>query len=247
MLSATRPVALATALASALLLAGCGGVRRRSREWSPAVAAFYPLAWVTERVAGDDWTVENLTAARAGAARPRARPSPRPRPSRTPTWSSSSTASSRPSTRPSRNADDAACSTPPRSSTCCPPASEHERRARGETPRSTHDHGDLDPHFWLDPLLMADLADAVADELAEVDPDARGDVRRQRRRRCAPSSRPSTPTTPTGLAVCERDHDGRQPRGLRLPRALRAALRGRSPASPPTPSRRPPTWPGSRS
>lgn len=28
-----------------------------------------------------------------------------------------------------------------------------------------------DPHFWLDPLRMAELATAVADELAEVDPD----------------------------------------------------------------------------
>jgi zinc transport system substrate-binding protein len=35
-----------------------------------------------------------------------------------------------------------------------------------------HDHDDdLDPHFWLDPLRMADLADAVADALTEVDPD----------------------------------------------------------------------------
>jgi zinc transport system substrate-binding protein len=28
-----------------------------------------------------------------------------------------------------------------------------------------------DPHFWLDPLLMADLGDAVADALADTDPD----------------------------------------------------------------------------
>lgn len=34
-----------------------------------------------------------------------------------------------------------------------------------------HGHGDLDPHFWQDPVLLADLGDAVADELAEVDPD----------------------------------------------------------------------------
>lgn len=33
----------------------------------------------------------------------------------------------------------------------------------------THDHGDLDPHFWQDPLRVADLADAVAAELADVD------------------------------------------------------------------------------
>ena len=32
------------------------------------------------------------------------------------------------------------------------------------------DHGS-DPHFWLDPLRMAELAEEVADELSEVDPD----------------------------------------------------------------------------
>lgn len=34
-----------------------------------------------------------------------------------------------------------------------------------------HDHGDLDPHFWLDPLRLADAGDAVAARLAEIDPD----------------------------------------------------------------------------
>ncbi len=33
------------------------------------------------------------------------------------------------------------------------------------------DHSEGDPHFWLDPSLMADLAPAVADELAGIDPD----------------------------------------------------------------------------
>ncbi|MGY2128440.1 metal ABC transporter substrate-binding protein [Blastococcus sp. SYSU DS0617] len=32
------------------------------------------------------------------------------------------------------------------------------------------DHG-ADPHFWLDPVRMADLADDVADEFAAVDPE----------------------------------------------------------------------------
>ena len=40
--------------------------------------------------------------------------------------------------------------------------------AEGE--EEEHEHGDLDPHFWQDPLLMADLGDAVADQLAEIDP-----------------------------------------------------------------------------
>lgn len=32
-----------------------------------------------------------------------------------------------------------------------------------------HDHGDLDPHFVLDPLRMADAADLIAAALAEID------------------------------------------------------------------------------
>ena len=34
-----------------------------------------------------------------------------------------------------------------------------------------HDHGDEDPHFWLDPARMATLAQAVASELGDIDPD----------------------------------------------------------------------------
>ena len=37
------------------------------------------------------------------------------------------------------------------------------------------DHGvdsdETDPHFWQDPLLLADVGDAVAEKLSEVDPD----------------------------------------------------------------------------
>lgn len=35
---------------------------------------------------------------------------------------------------------------------------------------SGEDHGDLDPHFWQDPLRMAELGDAVAAELGRADP-----------------------------------------------------------------------------
>lgn len=33
-----------------------------------------------------------------------------------------------------------------------------------------HDHGEVDPHFWLDPNRYADVAQAVSDELSAVDP-----------------------------------------------------------------------------
>lgn len=39
--------------------------------------------------------------------------------------------------------------------------------ASGEAPQIRPD----DPHFWLDPLLMAELGDAVAEALADADPD----------------------------------------------------------------------------
>jgi zinc transport system substrate-binding protein len=46
----------------------------------------------------------------------------------------------------------------------------HEEEGH-EDEEEGHDHGDLDPHFWLDPLRMADVADAIADSLGEADPD----------------------------------------------------------------------------
>ena len=33
-----------------------------------------------------------------------------------------------------------------------------------------HEHGDVDPHFWLDPALLAEVGDAVAADLAALDP-----------------------------------------------------------------------------
>ncbi|OLT24641.1 ABC transporter substrate-binding protein [Nocardiopsis sp. CNR-923] len=45
--------------------------------------------------------------------------------------------------------------------------SEEEGHAGGDG----HDHGDLDPHFWLDVGLMAEAAHALADRMAELDPD----------------------------------------------------------------------------
>lgn len=45
--------------------------------------------------------------------------------------------------------------------------SEEEHAQEGDE----HDHGATDPHFWLDPSKLATVGQAVADELAAVDPD----------------------------------------------------------------------------
>ena len=166
MLSATRPIALATALASAALLAGCGGSDDSAGNGRSAVAAFYPLAWVTGQVAGDEWEVTNLTG-----------PGTEPHDlsldiKQTATLAEADLIVLEHDFQPAvdetveANAPDAEVVDAAEVVELMP-TSEHEH----EHEEAGHDHGDLDPHFWQDPLLMADLGDAVADRLVELDPD----------------------------------------------------------------------------
>ena len=41
----------------------------------------------------------------------------------------------------------------------------------GEEVHEGHEHGPTDPHFWQDPLRMADLGDALATRLGNIAPD----------------------------------------------------------------------------
>ena len=174
MLSVTRPVALATALASALLLAGCGGSADGAGNGRSAVAAFYPLAWVTGRVAGDDWTVENLT-----------QPGQEPHDlsltiAQTAALEDADLIVLEDGFQPAVDATVEGADAPVLDAAGVVdllPATEDEHEGEreehgGETAEEHAEHGEFDPHFWLDPLLVADFADAVADELGEVDPDA---------------------------------------------------------------------------
>ena len=169
MLPVARPVAFVTALVSTLLLAGCGGSADGAGNGRSVVAAFYPLAWVTGRVAGDDWTVENLTG-----------PGTEPHDLTLDIKQTAEIARAdlvvlehdfQPAVDETveTNAPDAAVIDAAEVVDLVP-ASEHEH----EDEEAGHDHGDLDPHFWPDPLLMADLGDAVADRLADLDPDRAG-------------------------------------------------------------------------
>lgn len=40
-----------------------------------------------------------------------------------------------------------------------------------------HDHAGADPHFWLDPIRLADVGDAIAERLADIRPAAADDFR----------------------------------------------------------------------
>jgi zinc transport system substrate-binding protein len=48
---------------------------------------------------------------------------------------------------------------------------EEEHAEHADEAGDGHDHGATDPHFWLDPSRLAAVGQAVADELAEVDPE----------------------------------------------------------------------------
>ncbi|WP_370635442.1 metal ABC transporter substrate-binding protein [Cellulomonas sp. C5510] len=48
---------------------------------------------------------------------------------------------------------------------------EHADDEHGDEHGEEHDHGSLDPHFWLDPSRLPAVADDVAAQLGELDPD----------------------------------------------------------------------------
>ncbi len=66
-----------------------------------------------------------------------------------------------------------------------------------------HDHDGLDPHFWLDPSRMPAVADAVAEALAEIDPDG-ADTYRANAAALDERFAELDEAYETGLATCER-------------------------------------------
>jgi zinc transport system substrate-binding protein len=179
---ATRLVPLASIVTASVLLAGCGSTDAgASGSGRQAVASFYPLAWVTERVAGDGWTVDNLT-----------QPGQEPHDldltiAQTASLESADLVVLEEGFQPAVDAAAENTDAPVLDAAAVVeliPAAEGDHDHEGESEdehaeeeghaeedEGHDDHGDLDPHFWLDPLLVADFADSVADELAEVDPD----------------------------------------------------------------------------
>lgn len=173
-------------------LTGCSAADSAA-EGPTIVASFYPLAWTAEQIAGDHFTVEDLT-----------RPGAEPHDLELSIRQISALASAdlvvyesnmQPAvdeavdTRAEGAVLDATDVVDP-----IPFDEEHDHaeeehateegheghdHSEGDHADATaaedghdgHDHGDLDPHFWLDPLRVADLGDAVAAELGKLDPE----------------------------------------------------------------------------
>lgn len=134
------------------LLTACGTDSAADGETTIA-AGFYPLQYVAQRVAGDGYTVENLTS-----------PGGEPHDlelgiAETVVLSNAALVVYEQGFQPAvdasveENADGATLD--------AASVVDLKRLSSGET----------DPHFWLDPERMADLGDAVADRLGDLDPD----------------------------------------------------------------------------
>lgn len=66
-----------------------------------------------------------------------------------------------------------------------------------------HDHGPQDPHFWTDPILMAEVTTAIAEKMAELDPDS-ADAYESNAREADATYRELDEQYFTGLADCQR-------------------------------------------
>lgn len=173
------PRRLAAAVCSALLLAGCSALSDDGTASGRQVAtAFYPLQYATERVAGDHFDVVSLTT-----------PGKEPHDLELNVRQTAQVAESRlvvflSDFQPA--VDDAVEHTAEGEVLDAAEVIElrpfddhgheeehdghdHEDGGNEEEGHEGHDHGEVDTHFWLDPLLMADFADAVADKLADLD------------------------------------------------------------------------------
>ncbi|WP_162599909.1 metal ABC transporter substrate-binding protein [Nocardioides solisilvae] len=183
-----RPLLTSAAIAAALLLPGCSALAEDPADDGrvTVAAGFYPLAWVAEQVAGEHAEVVSLTrpgqeAHDAGMSIEKTADLAEAdlvvlSESLQPEVAASARQNARGSLLEVADVVDLL------------PAAEHghgdhdhdedgheedwhDEDGHDEDGHEGHDHGDEDPHFWLDPLRMADLGDAVADGLADVDPE----------------------------------------------------------------------------
>lgn len=163
--------------ATALVLAGCGGQETSAaQDEATAVdgqvavtAAFYPLQFVSEAVGGDRVRVTSLT--KPGAEPHDLELAPRDVAglseadlvvylSRFQPAVDEAVASQTDNAFDTAEAADL--------SLTYVPAEEHPEDEHAD---EGADEGVTDPHFWLDPLRLAGVGDALAERLAEIDPE----------------------------------------------------------------------------
>jgi zinc transport system substrate-binding protein len=153
---------LAVPFAALLFLAGCGGSGGDERR--TVVAAFYPLEWVAEQIAGDDVEVVNLTppGAEPHDVELSARDVERVRDADVVLYLGGGFMPAlEDAVEGHEGAVDLLAGQILREG-----ADEH---GHAEEPRGDDEEPELDPHVWLDPARLADIAGTIAEELGEPD------------------------------------------------------------------------------
>jgi zinc transport system substrate-binding protein len=168
----SRPVliwvlALLSVLCAATALSSCGtdaGGDDASGRAVEAVASFYPLAFVTERVGGDRVAVTDLTP--PGVEPHDLELSPRDVASVADADLVVYLAGFSPAVDDAVDGEavDRSLEVGQFARLDLPSSDSDAARAEGDG------HGAADPHFWLDPLRLADVADQVAERLGELEP-----------------------------------------------------------------------------
>ena len=158
---ALRPTGLVVAAALAFGLVSCsdGGSTPSTPEGVVSVvASFYPLQFVTEQVGGELVNVANLTP--AGTEPHDLELTPK------------DTASVQDAQMVVYLAGFAPAVDEAVASVAEAAAFDVSAAAHLDLTAAEHEseHGSVDPHFWLDPLRLADVADAIAERLAQLDP-----------------------------------------------------------------------------
>ncbi|HEX6233808.1 MAG TPA: metal ABC transporter substrate-binding protein [Jiangellaceae bacterium] len=168
-----RPAGFAALAAVGLIAAGCGsdGSAGASSDGPEVLAAFYPLAYVAERVAGPNASVTNLTQPGVEAHDLELTGQQVGRIASADLIVYLSGFQPAVDDAISQNADGAALNVV--ESLDLIEDAEGDAHEDDEAADDGHGHGDLDedPHVWLDPINMAGIAGAIADHLAEIAPE----------------------------------------------------------------------------
>jgi zinc transport system substrate-binding protein len=161
------------AAATTLLLAGCGdsGAEGGGSDRLSVVAGFYPLEWAAERVGGDRLDVSSLTP--PGAEAHDLELTPRDVATVAGADLLVYLGGFQPALDDAAGTEAADHSWDAGEAADLSRTSEEGSHEEDGSHEGEEEHADepVDPHFWLDPLRLADVGDALADRLAELDPD----------------------------------------------------------------------------
>jgi zinc transport system substrate-binding protein len=163
-------MAAAVSVTTTLLVAGCAGDGGTSagEDGVTVVAGFYPLEWVTSRVGGEAVTISSLTPPGAEAHDLELTPQD------VAAVSEADLVVHLDGFQPA--VDEAAAS---EAGDRAWDAGQVADLSLSAQPQEDEEHAGeehagedaADPHFWLDPIRLADVGDALAERLGELDPD----------------------------------------------------------------------------